>query len=484
VATGVVTMSVRPATGFAVALLVVASVAWAQGLPRLAEVELGFRGVPVADAWNPVRLLLRDVGDGRFTLVVDQGSLRQGALPWTVVLPVTGGGGVRTVDLDLYLPTWRTLRWTVEAGGAILASGSLARADADRRPVDLVVSSRPGDVASSLPGRVLDVSGADLPARAAAYDGVRSIWLDGSAPRPGLASLAAAAAAGAVVVVQGEARDDPELAGLRSAAAAAGGWWAVGAGGWWFGDPPSDVQLTAGRLDLTALATAFAAAGGVALPPSPPPTSVALVVALYVVLIAVAWRIGGRVGAVTWVWVMLAAITLSLTTWRPDGPTAAEVRELRVGAGGLAVEQRAYDLLTLPAGPVSVPAVARPTAAVTGRVEVGATPRTVVELDRWRGITVLEAPRATDARLAWGPDGRPRVQGDTDLSDVRVVGLGAWRRLAPGATPADPSDPPGSTALEATFEALLPTGTAWARSATGWHVLPPLAGRFEGTVRR
>ncbi len=476
-------MTPRRSAWLSAALLVVGSIAWGQGLPRLAEVELGFRGAPVADAWNPVRLLLRDVGDGRFTLIVDQGSLRQGALPWTVVLPVRGGGGVRTVDVDLYLPTWRTLRWTVEAGGAILASGSLARADADRRPVDLVVSSRPGDVASALPGRVLDVGAADLPARAAAYDGVRSVWIDGSAPRPGLASLAAAAAAGAVVVVQGDAQDDPELVGLRAAAAASGGWWAVGAGGWWFGDPPTDVELTAGRLDLTALATAFAAVAGVALPPSPPPTSVALVAAAYVLLIAVAWRIGGRVGVVTWVWVMLAAITLGVTSWRPDHPTEVEVRDLRVGAGGLAVQQRAYDLLTLPAGPVSVPAVARPAAPVVGRVDVGDPPTTVVELDRWRGTTLLEAPRATDARLSWGPDGRPRVEGDGALVDVRVVGLGAWSRLAPGATPAEPRDPPVSTPLEATFEALLPAGTAWARSATGWHVLPPLAGRFEGAVR-
>ncbi len=242
-------------------------------------------------------------------------------------------------------------------------------------------------------------------------------------------------------------------------------------------------QLTAGRLDLTALATAFAAAASVALPPAPPPTSVALVASLYVVLIAAAWRIGGRVGVVTWLWVMLAAITLGFTTWRPDHPTVVETRDLRVGAGGLAVQQRAFDVLTLPAGPVSVPAVARPAAAVVGRVEIGANPRTTVDLERWRATTLLEAPRATDARLSWGPDGRPRVEGDVELVDVRVVGLGAWSRLAPGATPTEPHDPPGSTPLEATFEALLPSGTAWARGPTGWHVLPPLAGRFTGSVR-
>lgn len=464
-------------------LELVASLGLAQGLPRLAEVEIGFRGAPVAEAWNPVRLVLRDVGEGRFTLTVDQGSLRDGERLWTFAWPVAGGGGVRTVDLDVYLPSWRTLRWTLEAGGATLASGALGRADADRRPVDLVVSGRPGDVASALAGRVLDVAADDLPARAAAYDGVRSLWLDGTAPRPAMAALAAAAAAGTVVVVQGEARDDPDLAPLRSAATAGSGWWGVGAGGWWFGDAPSDAQLTAGRLDVTALATAFAASSRLPLPASAPPPSVAFVAALYVVLIAIAWRLGGRVGAVTWTWVVLAAVTLAATTWRPDQPTSVAVRELRIGAGGLAVQQRAHDLLTLPAGEVGVDAVARPAAAIAGRVDAGSPPRTSVDLARWRQTTLLEVPRAIAARLAWGLDGLPRVVGDEALVDVRVVGAGAWSRLEPGATPAEPSDPSPSTGPEAAFEALLPVGAAWGRSADGWHVLPPVAGRFRGAVR-
>ncbi|MDF1524017.1 MAG: hypothetical protein P1P87_14525 [Trueperaceae bacterium] len=456
------------------------AVAVAQGATSLADVAIGYRGEAVAEAWNPVRVVLRDVGAGSFELVVDQGSLREGERPWTVTVPFPGGAGVRVLDLDVYLPVWRSLRWVVDAGGTIVASGALDRASADRRPVDLVVSTRAGEVAQALAGRVVDVVGSDLPARAAAFGGVRSVWIDGTAELPEPAALAAAAAGGAIVVVQGAAVDDPALAPVR--ALADGGWWPSGVGGWWFGAAPSDVELTAARIDVAAVATAFAASHVVALPTFPPPARVAVVVAVYVVLVFLGWRLGGAVGLATWGWAVVAASVVATTAWRPPSTAVVEARVLNVAGGELALEQRALAVLTLPAGAVAVDVHARPAAVATGGSVVGRTARTEVALARWRGATLLEPPRAAAPVIAWGADGLPRAIGPNPLRDVRIVGGDAWARLEPGRPPGAPSDPSPPTAVVAAFEALLPPGSAWARDDAGWYALLPPAPPFAAEV--
>jgi hypothetical protein len=426
-----------------------------------------------------VRVVLRDVGAGEVALTIDQGSLLEGERPWTVVVPIAGGGGVRVLDVDVFLPSWRSLRWTVDAGGLRLASGALARTEADRRPVDLIVSNRAGEVAGALGGRALDVAASDLPARAAAYGGVRSVWLDGTEPLPDPRVLAAAAAGGAVVVVQGTAQRDASLAGIRELAAAAGGWWGTGAGGWWFGDPPDGAALTAARLDVAALATAFAAADAVDLPSFPPPLHVALASAAYVLLIAVAWRVGGAVGGVTWAWIVVVVGVATVVAWRPSESQVVQARALHVVASDLGLRQRALDVVTLPAATLGIDAVARPASVLLGGVRHGATPRTEVHLDRWRGATLLEVPQASTAALAWGADGTPRAAGGFAVTNVRVVGGAAWPRIEPGAPPGTPTDPAPLLGAEQTFEALLPEGSAWARSGADWHVLLPEAGRLR-----
>ncbi|MFN2322732.1 MAG: hypothetical protein ABR510_07210 [Trueperaceae bacterium] len=473
--------------GLVVGLLLVTSAAsgWigAQGAP-LAEVVLGFRGAPVADAWNPVRVLLRDVGAGEVVLTIDQGSLLEGARPWTVALPIVGGGGVRVLDVDVFLPAWRSLRWTVDAGGLRLASGALARADADRRPVDLVVSSRAGEVAGALGGRALDVAASDLPARAAAYGGVRSVWLDGTAPLPDPRALAAAAAGGAVVVVQGSARTDQALAVIRASAVERGGWLGTGAGGWWFGDPPDGAALTAARLDVAALATAFAAADSVDLPRFPPPLHVALASAAYVLLIAVAWRVGGAAGGVTWAWIVVAVGAATVFVGRSSEAEVVQQRALYVESNALSLRQRAFDVVTLPAATLSIDGVARPASPLLGGVRHDSTPRTEVQLERWRGATLLEAPQASSAALAWGAEGAPRAVGGFAVANVRVVGGAAWPRLEPDAAPGVPTDPAPLGGAEETFEALLPEGSAWARNGDDWYVLLPHAGRVGAVEGR
>jgi hypothetical protein len=458
----------------AAAVLTSAGSAWGQTGARLAEIELGFRGSPVADAWNPLRMTLRDVGSGQFRLVVDVGSLREGEVPWSQVLPVAGGAGVRVIETDVYLPAWRSLVWTLEAGGALVASGTLSRDAVDRRPVDLVVSARPGEVAERLGGRVIDVAAAGLPTRAAAYDGVRSIWFDGSVGAPSPAALTAAAAAGTTVVVVGDGRADATLAPLLPA----DGWRGIGAGGWWTGPAPHAAQLQGSRVDVQAWATAFAAAEVIVAPVGPPMGSVATLASLYVLLVVVAWRAGGAPGLATWLVVVTGATVLAWTTWRPPSPTLTETRALHVSSGNLGLRQPAHDVLTLPAGQVTLPLVARPAVAVAGSATLGPRPATTLTLARWRGATLLEAPQASVPKLGWDAAGRPTAVGDRPLTEVRVVGGAAWDRVDPGRPLGDPTDPVPLVGAAAAFEALLPPGSVWARAGHDWHVALPAGVRW------
>ncbi len=458
-------------TGRLVLGVVVAALLWplahAQVGGRLAEVEIGFRGVPVAEAWNPLRVTLRDVGSGSLTLVADQGNLRDGEIPWTTVLPISGGAGIRVIEADVYLPSWRSLVWSLEAGGAIVASGALPREAADRRRVDLVVSARPGSVAERLAGRVVDVPHSLLPARAAAYDGVRSLWIDGSAGVPAAAAITAAGVAGAVVVLGDAALDHPSLAPLLTQGP---GWTPIAAGGWWMGAGPDGAALAAARVDLSAFLAAFAGAGGLALPRTVSTGAVALATSIYVLLVMLAWRAGGVPGLLTWFVLLVGASSLAMSVPRPSSPTLIETRALQVGVGDLAWRTEVHDLLTLPAGEVGVPRAARPAAAVVGRLVLGAVPSTALFLPRWRGTTLVEAPRAAAAQLGIGGDGQPVALGDRVLTDVRIVGGASWAELVPGQGLGAPLEEGTRDPVAAVFEELLPPGSVWARDGRDWHV--------------
>lgn len=452
-----------------IAALLLASlqVAHGQVAGRLAEVEVGFRGAPVAAAWNPLRVTVRDVGSGQLTLVADQGNLRDGEIPWTTVVPITGGAGVRVLEVDVFLPAWRSLVWSLEAGGAIVASGALPREAADRRHLDLVVSARPGAVAERLAGRVVDVPAEALPARAAAFDGVRSLWVDGTAGMPAPAAMTAAAAAGAVVVLADGALRDPVVADVVGDGE---GWVPIAAGGWWVGIPPDGAQLESARVDLGAYLAAFAAAGGVVAPRTLSVTAVMITASAYVVLVLLAWRVGGVPGLLTWAVLLLGASLLAWAAPRPSSPTLIESRALHVGTGDLAWRAEVHDLLTLPAGEVGVARVARPSTTTAGVQRLGSPPSTTLTLQRWRGATLVESPRAAPALLALGADGLPVAVGDRVLTDVRVVGGPAWREVAPGRALGAPGPAPELGGNAAAFEALLPPGSAWARDGDDWHV--------------
>src|SRR5690606_10472096 len=121
-------MRTSTARKLAVALLAAAgwlSVAAGPAGAQQVEFELRHSQQVVAGAWNPVRLVLRDQRDVLLEIRLDQGSLQTGERVVTYRAPLAGGSGLSSFEDDLFVPAWRSLTWTVRAGGRTLASGAL-----------------------------------------------------------------------------------------------------------------------------------------------------------------------------------------------------------------------------------------------------------------------------------------------------------------------------------------------------------------------
>lgn len=149
----------------------------ALGQAPSARFSLGVAGQPVADAWNPLRLELRDAPPATLTLQIDQGTLRSGELPLTVSHAVRGGAGISVFETTVYLPRFARLAWRLATPDRVLASGSVEGREADARPLDLLLSNLPGSYRAAYataygPGaRLADVVASDLPSEpAATYD--------------------------------------------------------------------------------------------------------------------------------------------------------------------------------------------------------------------------------------------------------------------------------------------------------------------------
>ena len=142
------------------------------------QMELGIGGNVVVGAWNPLRVVARDLPVGsRLEVTFDHGSLREGQVPFVLSLPVSGGPGLSVVERTVYVAPFHSVSWAVVGQGAIVASGSIPGRDQDETPLDVVLSRRSGVFAAALPNdaRVVDVGAAQLPLDVAAYDGVRSV---------------------------------------------------------------------------------------------------------------------------------------------------------------------------------------------------------------------------------------------------------------------------------------------------------------------
>ncbi len=467
--------AVRVGALWMVALAVVGLAAHAAAQTGRAQVELGLGGHPVADAWNPVQVTVRDAAPSVLRLRIDEGSLLEGPRIVRYSASVPGGSGVTVFQDDLYVPNFRSLSWTLASGRTVLASGSLGAGDADARPLQVVLSSAPGSWrgAFAADARVVDVAASDLPARAAAFDGVRTILLDGSAAAPRAASVAAAAAGGVQVLLAGTLPDSQ--AGLARLAAA--GSHRLGAGVVMRVD--ADPAAVRARLaawkpqDRAGLVQALAADRLVRPPPTPSQPLMLSLAAAYALAALLGLRFGGAPGLAAG---LVLALLVSVAGWRllrPASPELTASRTVQLGGGELALALRVDERLTLPSGVVSLDGAGRPLSALPYSVDDGTTH---IELPRWHAVAVAARPALRPASLRF-QDGRLVNDGDGLLRDVYVLGLGRQPDLAPGATWAPaPGEEGGLPPALVRMAALLPVGTALAQAPeTVWVALPSLA---------
>jgi hypothetical protein len=468
----------RPSWRWLLAVSAVAAAGWAQvvvaqvgssAAARLATLELGFGGAVVADAWNPLRLVLRDVGPVHLEIVIDGGSLREGEIPSVYRSSVRGGSGLSVFDDEIYVPGWRSLTWTVRSGATTVASGSVPRADVDRRAVDLVVTDAPGPWASRLGegARVVDVRADRLVTRSAAYDGVRAVIVTGDGDLPRADALVAAAIAGSTVIVSDAAASMPAMERLLPPATSP--WRRVGSG--WIAlaaalERPE--ALVEARTDHTALVSAFAAAGSLATPASVPTVAILVGATAYAIAVLVILRFGGLPGLVAAVALAAAASFVAWSSLRPEAPVLLVARDLVVGGEGVGLRWRVHDIVSLPASAVALDVAARPLVPMP---IANGPDGAVIDLARWQALRVVERPRATSAPLRWDDEGRLVNDGERTIEQVQVKGGPWFGVIAPGGVAAAPSrDPVPSSATALALLDVLPAGSAIASDGTRWFV--------------
>ncbi len=431
-----------------------------------AELRIGIGGNVVVGAWNPLRVVARDVPLGSLLEVTfDQGSLRAGAVPFRLRLPVSGGPGLSVVEHIVYVAPFASVTWALVGDGAVVASGSIPGRDQDSRRLDVVLSRHSGTYSAAFGGdaRVVDVSAAELPLAPAAYDGVRSVIVDGSVAAPRLEALAAAAAAGAAVVVVGEMpASHADLLLLASRPQRPLGAGAVLA----LDGSPADVavavqRFAAARPERRELVAA-AAARPLVTPPAP--LRQQLVVAAAVVFSVLAITVTRLFGAPGLASALLLAGIVSGAAWlyaRPTQPQVVGTRTVAVVGGELALATRLEERYSLPATTVTAGGLARPLDARPYLVDGEGLH---LDLPGWRSVVLVMAPELVDAPLGL-QDGRLVNRGAATLSDVLIVGLGPQGDLAPGAgaVPGPGEDGPPHEAYAALLP-LLPVGSVVAVS--------------------
>lgn len=406
--------------------------------PR-AELMLGVAGAPVAEAWNPVRAVVRDAPGALLRLEIDAGGLEHGAVPQIVSARAAPAGGVQRIDLDVPFPSWRRVSWRIEHGERVLASGGLGARDRDGRPLHLVVSARPSRWADAFgpDARVVVATAADLPTRAASWDGVATLLLDGSAAAPADAVVVTAAAAGVRVLapLEGPAgyapiarlvQDGPSslgagsLEGVPAAALAAG---RLGAA------PPLAWGRDARRAATRAAAEALPAPTWDHLPKL-------LVAGVTIGFAASVWTLlwlGGPAGVASAALVVVAA-AVALPAARPPEPEPRTRGAVILASNGLGLRTDLVALARLPEGASELDGPFAP-----------------LELRRlgWNdGRTVVPLPAGGRSRLSGAPE---------------VVTVPDDVREASGV----PDDAP------AALRALVPGGGSLARVGNDWWLLAP-----------
>ena len=446
-----------------------------------ARVTFGLGGNLVAGAWNPLQVTVRDAPPSTLSLRIDEGDLVMGPRIVRYRAAVPGGRGVTVFDDDVYIPPFQNLTWTLDSADRVLASGSLGARDADGRPLQVVVSADPGAwrAAFDANARFVDVAASQLPGRAAAYDGVASLLVDGTAAAPRSEAVAAAAAGGADVLLIGQL--PASQAGLDRLAGS--GVSRLGAGQ--VQRLPAHAGAVKAALaswhpqDRAALVSALVAAPLVHAPRSAPQPLVLSLAAAYALLVVLTLRFGGTPGVVA---AVALALVVSLAGWRllrPPQPVLSASRTLMLGGGGLSLALGVEERLTLPAATVNVGVAARPLSVLPYRTGPDGTH---VPVARWHGVALALRPSLSPSVLRFDGE-RLHNAGPAPLRHVYVVGAGDQGTLEPGASrPVRPGEEVAASPELDRLTALLPTGSALAEAPGAiWVALPPAAGQDGGT---
>ena len=439
----------------------------------------GGAGQPVAEAWNPLRLELRDAPPATLTMQIDQGTLRSGEVPLTITLDVRGGAGVSIFEDLVYVPRFATLGWRLATQERVLASGSIAGREADDRPLDLVLTSNPG--AFRLPyldafgpgTRLVDVTAALLPQEPAAYAGVRSLVIDGTSAAPRLEAVAAAVTGGAVVVLAGPlpASHDELLLLLNGADAVR-----LGGGALLYVEGGRALAVEALRhveVPARAALQAVLVQGQLVEPPAPiKDHMVVLMVAVYALGVLLLMRFAGAPGLSA---ALAVAGLVSLVAWqllRPAAPQLEGRAALALAGGELAAVMPVHEVLTMPQTTITLAERVRPLMPQAYWIDAAGTH---IALDRWRSVLLELAPRLGQAQLTV-QDGAPYNHGPGPLRNLYLVGQGLQGDLAADSGTLRSSES-GSSDWAAPLAPLLPAGTWLAQDdcsagCTTWVVYP------------
>lgn len=441
-------------------------------------VSFGFAGEIVADAWNPLRVTLRDLEDAELVLELDVGTLRSGPreLHYTAQLP--GGQGLYTFEDDVYLPSWQSFSWLVRTPERVLASGAVERRRVNDAPVQLALAREvgAGNRFFGEASRVVDVVADTLPERAAAYDGVSSVLvLPGDLP-PAPGALVAAATAGSRVLLIGELGSSYNelLALVPSGAQRLGAGWLARVGE----ADRAAVQRGLSERPRLAQRTLVTTLIGDELTEAPEQLPVMWLLAglgAYALLAALLLRWGGAPGLLAAL-LLAAIVALGAGQLRPREPLLTRSRSLHLSAGELALTTDLETLFSFPAQRARVDRAAHPlpiTAATSWAVG-----REHFELDLGAYSSVVLAGRPHLAPAVFGWQGERLVnRSGGPLGDVFVSGRGQQPPLTADGTLEPTSGNLLPQDLYAELAPLLPDGSALARSGGAIFVALPETGR-------
>ena len=443
------------------------------------SVRFGFADQIVADAWNPLSVTLRDLESAELVLELDVGDLRGGPRLLRYRAPLAGGDGLYTFQDDVYLPSWHAFSWLVRTPERVLASGSVERRSVNPEPLQLVVSRElnTGTRFFAEDARVVDVTAADLPGRAAAYSGVESLLVLGSSAPPAAGALVAGAVSGSTVLLVGAL--DASHGALDTLVPDMGG--RLGAG--WLGRAEATEGAVQRELSAhprtvpSALAEALIDDELSATPEHLDITWVLAGLGGYALLVLALLRFGGAPGLLAAL-LLAALLGAGAAQLRPADPLLTRTRSLSLGAGGLALTGPLEALFSFPAQRAETPRAAYPVPLTSARTwEVG--PETFsTDLGAYESVVLVGRPQLGAAAFSW-QGAALRNETGKGLDDVFVVAdgrIGGQQSSLPVDGTLEPSrgnlvPPPLYTDLAP----LLPPGTALARAGGAVYVALPEA---------